>query len=94
MKAVSLFLVEEKTMNFNEIIELLRALSIFHLKRARTIQWEHPKIVPHDASSRDYALEIKKDTLEPDYLSFLERIVETRQYRLRNHSGYLSIRSS
>jgi len=81
-------------MNFNEIIELLRALSIFHLKRAWTIQWEHPKIVPQDASSQDYALEVKEETLEPDCLSFLERIVETRQYRLRKHSGYLSIQSS
>jgi len=81
-------------MNFNDVIELLRALSIFHLKRALTIQWERPRIVPQDASSRDYALEVKEDTLEPDYLSFLKGIVETRQYRLRKHSGYLSIQSS
>ena len=80
-------------MNFNDIIELLRALSIFHLKRAWTIQWERPKIVPQDASNRDYALEVKEDTLEPDCLSFLEAIVATRQYRLRKHSGYLSIQS-
>jgi len=73
-------------MNFNDVIELLRALSIFHLKRARTIQWERPRIVPQDASSRDYALEVKEDTLEPDYLSFLKGIVETRQYRLRKRA--------
>ena len=81
-------------MNFKDVIELLRALSIFHLKRAWTIQWERPRIVRQDASSRDYALEVKEDTLEPDCLSFLKGIVETRQYRLRKHSGYLSIQSS
>ena len=80
-------------MNFNDVIELLRALSIFHLKRAWTIQWERPKIVPQDASNRDYALEVKEDTLEPDCLSFLKGIVETRHFRLRKQCGYLFIQS-
>ena len=81
-------------MNFNDVIELLRTLSIFHLKNARTTSWERPRIVPQDAASRDYALEVREDTLEQDYLSFLEEIAETRQYRLKKHSGYLSIQSS
>jgi len=81
-------------MNFNDLIELLRALSIFHLKRAMTVQWERPRIVPQIAAGRDYTLEVKEDALAPDYLSFLKEIVETRQYRLTKHSGYLSIQSS
>jgi len=81
-------------MNFNDIIELLRALSIFHLKHAMTVQWERPRIIPQYAACRDYALEVKEDKLEPDYLSFLKGIVETRKYRLTKHSGYLSIQSS
>ena len=80
-------------MNFNDVIELLRALSIFHLKRAWTIQWERLRIVPQDASNRDYALEVKEDTLEPDCLSFLKGIVETRHFTLRKQCGYLFIQS-
>jgi hypothetical protein len=80
-------------MNFDEAIELLRALSNFHLKSACATSWTRPRIVPHDTTKEGYGL-VVKDALEPGYLSFLEKIVETRHYRIKKQSGYLFIHSS
>jgi rRNA maturation protein Rpf1 len=76
-------------MNFVEAMELLRALSKFFPLTSRI----HPRMVFYDAQKEGYMIWINEDSVKPNYLHFINEIVETRHLIIRKHEGYLVIRS-
>ena len=74
-------------MNFVEVMELLRAVSAFHVKAPE----ERPKFHVYDNQNEGYVICTKASSVNKECLSFLKDIAEKRELGIREFEGFLII---
>jgi len=77
-------------MDFFEAMEMLRILSGILSKKTE----ERPKLVVYDAQKEGYTLWVRQNVVEPNYLSLLKEIIETRCLTIGKYGKYFVIRSA
>jgi hypothetical protein len=75
--------------NLNEAIDLLDVVSDFQFK----ISEEKPDFCIYDYESGGYALSVKAHLISEKYRTFLKEIAESRNLRIREADGVLTIQS-
>ena len=74
-------------MNFKEAVELLAVISDFHYKSPDT----KPDFFLCDNGKQGYSLSVKTSIVNPEYRSYIEKIVESHKLRMHESEGYLVI---
>jgi len=79
-------------MNFNEVLELHKAVSVFHDKTPK----ERPKLGVFDSQNRSegYILCIRRNGANRAFLGFLANIVQARKLAIREFRGYIVLYST
>jgi hypothetical protein len=81
--------VSDSPLNFVEAVEFLRAVSAFRKKYSG----ELPKLQVYNAENEGYVIWVKTSSINPEFHNFLRQVVETRGLGIREHEGYLVVRS-
>ena len=78
-------------MDFGEVLELHKAVSVFHDKTAK----KRPKLGVFDTQNRSegYALCIKNSCVKGNFQHFLDSLVRERKLATKEFRGYLMIYS-
>jgi hypothetical protein len=78
-------------MNFDEVMELHRAVTAFCLQNSRN----YPKLGVYDIQSRDlgYFLCVKANSCNDGFLEFLKTIAKVHLLELRRFRGYFVLHS-
>jgi hypothetical protein len=78
-------------MNFNEVLELHKAVSVFHENTPR----KRPKLGVFDLQNREegYILCVRRNGASKDFLGFLINLAETRNLSIREFRDYLILYS-
>jgi hypothetical protein len=79
------------TMKFNEVLDLLKAVSAFHADS----NGETPKLCVYDTQdlTEGYVLCIHKNSNNGMFLNFLESVAERRKLGIREFNGHLVLYS-
>ena len=74
-------------LNLSEAVDLLAAVSDFNFKSSE----KRPDYYIYDNQNQGYTLWIKAQSVNPEYLSYVKKIVKSRKLAIHKSEGYLVI---
>ena len=74
-------------LNLSEAVDLLAAVSDFNFKQSE----KRPDFYIYDNQNQGYTLWVKAQLVNPEYLSYVKKIVKSRKLAIRESEGYLVI---